>query len=203
MSNHHITLGRMNPPTRGHEMVVNHVINSAKKDKAGHTIILTSTHDKEKNPLTPEQKLKHAKRAFPGANIELTSKEKPSILHHASDLHKQGVTNLTVHVGSDRVDEFHKILHKYNGVKGRHGYYNFDKISVKPVGGERKETGKGVESASGTKMREYASTGNKEEFNKMAPSKMSPKHKEEMFNDVRKGMGLKEKFIINFKRWIS
>ena len=198
---HHITLGRMNPITKGHEMVVNHVINSAKKDNAGHTIILTSSHDKEKNPLTPEQKLTHAKNAFPNANIKIATKQQPSMLHHVSDLHKKGVTHLTVHVGSDRVDEFTKLLNKYNGVKGKHGFYNFKKIKIVPVGNKRKEKGEGVESASATAMRKHAMAGNKEQFDKMAPSTMSKEHKDKMYNDVRKGMEIKEGSL-RFKNWI-
>ena len=33
-------------------------------------------------------------------------------------------------VGSDRVREFDTIIKKYNDVKSRHGYYNFDKINI-------------------------------------------------------------------------
>jgi len=193
MVNHHITLGRMNPPTIGHENVVKQVMSGAKKDDAGHTIFLTHSHDSKKNPLTPEQKLKHAKRAFPGANIKLSSKESPTILHHASNLHKSGVTHLTVHVGSDRVEEFHKLLHSYNGKKTNHGYYKFKKITVKSVGEKRKDTGDGVASASGSAMRKYVSSGNKVGFNKMAPSTMSSSHKNEMYNDLKKNMN--ESFI--------
>jgi len=54
----------MNPPTIGHENVVKQVMSGAKKDDAGHTIFLTHSHDSKKNPLTPEQKLKHAKGLF-------------------------------------------------------------------------------------------------------------------------------------------
>ena len=199
---HHITFGRMNPVTKGHQAVVDQVTSAAKKDSGGHTIILSHSHDPKKNPLTPEQKLKHAKRAFPNANVKLGSSKSPTMLHHASDLHRQGVTHLTVHVGSDRVGEFHKLLHTYNGKEGRHGHYNFKKITIKPVGGERKEDGgEGVESASGTAMRKHAASGNKEAFHKMAPSGMSAKHKDEMYHDIRKGMSVKEGFVLRFKEY--
>lgn len=204
MKGHHITFGRMNPVTRGHEAVVNQVTQHAKKEGAGHTIILTRTQDNKKNPLSPEQKLKHAQRAFPGANIDVASKEAPTMLHHASKLHSQGVQHLTVHVGSDRVSEFKDLLNKYNGIEGKHGAYKFKKISVVPVGGERKETGKDddVAAASGTAMRKHAAEGNKEAFMKMAPTKMKSEHKEELYHDVRSSMGIKENFIRRFKSWL-
>lgn len=201
--NHHdVTFGRMNPVTIGHEAVVNQVKKAAKEHGGGHTIILSGSQDAKKNPLTPEQKLKHAKRAFPDTNIKVASKTSPTLLHTASDLHKQGVTHLHVHVGSDRVNEMGALLHKYNGAEGKHGHYNFKKITMHAVGGERKDDGgEGVESASGSVMRKHVKEGDKESFMRKAPSKMSPKHKEEMYNDVRKGMGINESFMIRFKAY--
>ena len=190
---HHITHGRMNPPTVGHETVVNQVKSHADKTKGGHTIILTHSHDSKKNPLSPEQKVKHAKRAFPGANVKTSSKAAPTILHHASELHKKGVTHLHVHVGSDRVKQFHTLLHKYNGQKSAHGHYDFKKIKVHAVGAKRDDSGKGVSGASGTAMRKHAASGNSEAFHKMAPSKMSKAHKDELYHDVRGN--LKEGFV--------
>lgn len=189
---HDMTWMRGNPLHRGHETVVGQTVKSAAAHKGGHSVVLTHSQDSEKNPLSPEQKLKHARRAFPGVNVETSSKQAPTILHHASKLHKQGVTHLTVHVGSDRVKEFHDLLHKYNGVEGRHGHYNFKKINVVPVGGERKAEGSGIESYSATKMRKAAAENDRDSFHKMAPSKMSTRHKDEMMKDVRNGMNIKE-----------
>jgi hypothetical protein len=108
-----------------------------------------------------------------------------------------------MHVGSDRVKEFHDLLHRYNGKDLKHGHYNFKSIKVKSVGGERKEGGGGIESASGTAMRKHAAAGDKESFHKMAPAGMSSKHKDELYHDVRKGMGTHESMIVRFKNWIS
>lgn len=190
----HITQGRMNPPHAGHEMVVNSVMQGAEKDSAGHTIILTGSHDPKKNPLKPEQKLMHARRAFPGANITVSDNETPTLLHHASKLYNQGVTHLTLHVGSDRAPEFHALLNKYNGVEGRHGKFDFKKINIKEVGGERKEGSSGIEGASASKMRAHATAKKQKDFHSMAPSAMSKKHREELYRDVRKGMELEESF---------
>lgn len=190
--------GRMNPPHIGHELGVNQVVSDAKKDKASHTILLTRSHDAKKNPLEPEEKLKFAKSSFPGAHIELASKESPTLLHHASDMHKKGVTHLVVHVGSDRVNEFHKLLHQYNGKEGRHGHYNFKHIDVRSIGADRDE-GEGVAGASASKMRKLAAGSHIVQFKKNAPSAMSNKHKEEMYQAVRKGMktGINESLPTN------
>lgn len=203
MKSIHITQGRFNPVHAGHEMVVKHVMDAAKKEGADHKILTTGSHDAKKNPLTPEQKVKHLSRAVKGAHVEAMNKDHPTLLHQMSKLHKQGFTHVTMHVGSDRVHEFHNLLHKYNGTEGRHGHYNFKSIKVKSVGGERKEGGGGIESASGTAMRKHASAGDKESFHKMAPSGMSKAHKDELYHDVRKGMGIHESFIVRFKNWIG
>ena len=203
MKSIHITQGRFNPVHAGHAMVVQNVMNAAKKEGADHKILTTGSHDAKKNPLTPEQKVKHLSRAVKGSHVEAMTRDAPTLLHQMSKLHKAGYTHVTMHVGSDRVKEFHDLLHRYNGQEGRHGHYNFKSIKVKSVGGERNKGGSGIESASGTTMRKHAAAGDKESFHKMAPAGMSKAHKDELYHDVRKGMGVNESFIIRFKNWIS
>lgn len=189
---HHVlAFGRMNPITSGHEAVVKKVHEVAKEHNAGHTVAVSHSQDAKKNPLTAEQKVKHASRAFPDTHIKAASKEHPTILHHAAELHKQGVKHLHVVAGSDRKESFHELLHKYNtGEKHPHGSYKFKSITVHSSGA-RDPDAEGTTGISASKMREHAAGGNKKEFHKGAPSKMSAKHKDEMYHDVRKGMGVK------------
>ena len=188
---HAMVFGRMNPVTTGHEAVVNTLHKVAKENNAGHSLVVSHSQDAKKNPLSAEDKVKHAKNAFPDTNVSASSKEKPTILHHAAELHKQGVTHLHVVAGSDREKDMHDLLHKYNGQDAAHGHYNFKKITVHSSG-ERDPDSEGTEGMSASKMREHAASGNKAEFHKGAPSKMKPEHKDAMYNDVRKGMNLKE-----------
>ena len=183
-----MAFGRMNPPTAGHEQVVNKVHEVAKEHGAEHHVVLSHSEDKKKNPLPVDKKVEHAKNAFPGTNVRGASKEKPTILHHAADLHKAGVKHLHVVAGSDRHEAMHELLHKYNGQKAAHGHYNFKSITVHSSG-ERDPDSEGTSGISGTKMREHASSGNKEEFHKNLPSKMKPEHKEALYHDLRKHMG--------------
>ena len=94
MDTHVTTHMRGQPLHKAHELVVNKVLNVAKKTGGSHSIILSHTHDNKKNPLHPSKKLKYAKKAFPNANVELASNELPSILHHAARFYQQGVKNL-------------------------------------------------------------------------------------------------------------
>ena len=86
-----LAFGRMNPPTIGHEALVNKVKEVAKHFKGDHNVVLSHSTDPKKNPLTAQQKVKHAKRFFPGTNITAASSDKPTILHHAAEMHKKGI----------------------------------------------------------------------------------------------------------------
>jgi predicted kinase/phosphopantetheine adenylyltransferase len=174
--------GRMNPPTKGHEENINGVKELAAKHHADHLVVASHSQDKKKNPLSPEQKQKHLNRAFPDTNIEVASKEHPTIIHHAKRLAAKGYNHLIVAAGADRAKEYHDLLHKYNGKE-----YNFKKITVTSTG-QRKE---GV---SGTDMRNHAKNNDYGSFKKNLPSNIqkNDKHSRELFHDTRSGMGLHE-----------
>lgn len=181
---HVTTFMRANPPTIGHERVVNHVMQLANNLDAGHSIVLSHSHDGDKNPLTAEQKLRHAQLAFPGTNVSTSSPESPSLLHHVSELHKKGVRNLHLVVGQDRVGQFQDLLNKYNGQEGAHGYFNFDNINVHSAGG-RDPDAEGVEGVSGTAQRNHARLNNFEGFRAGAPSRMTDEQAASLMNDIR------------------
>jgi hypothetical protein len=186
-----ISFGRFNPPTTGHLKLIDKVKSTAEKLKAKHTVVVSHSQDAKKNPLSGAQKVKHLKRYAPGANIESSSKDSPTIMHHAAKLHAAGHDELHVVAGSDRVKEMHDLLHKYNGVKGKHGHYNFKKIKVHSAG-HRDPDAEGAEGMSGTKMREHAKNKDSSSFRQGVPSHVSDAHAKELMKDVRKGMGLHE-----------
>ena len=181
-----MAIGRMNPPTKGHEDNVNGIMKLAKKNNADHLIVASHAHDAKKNPLDVSTKMKHIKRAFPDANIVPATKEAPSILQHAAAVHKKGYNHVIVAAGEGAEANYH-LLHKYNGVQGRHGYFKFDHI-------EKQSTGERQAGISGTDMRNHVKNGNFKEFKKNLPSNIqkNPAHATELFHDVTKGMGLHE-----------
>ncbi len=183
-----MTFGRMNPPTTGHSKLVDKVKEVAEKQKAPHEIIVSHSQDPKKNPLSQEDKIKHAKRFFPGANIVGSSKEAPSLIHHAKRLFQAGHNHLTMVAGSDRVDEYRNLLNKYNGTHEK-AEFNFKKIDVVSAG-QRDPDAEGVEGMSASKMREHAANGNFDEFKKGVPPHVSEKHAKSLYDDVRKGLGV-------------
>jgi len=195
---HHVmAFGRMSPPTTGHEVLVNKVKEVADKVGGNHSVVLSHTQDKDKNPLSSADKLKHAKRFFPKTNLSTSSKESPTFLSHAEKLHKQGVTHLHMVAGSDRVPEYKKKLAQYNGT-GEGKLYNFKKITVHSAG-ERDPDAEGTTGMSASKMRSHASSGNFKEFKKGVPAHVPEHHAKEMFADVRKGMQIKESINEEFE----
>lgn len=186
-----LAFGRMNPCTIGHGKLIEKVKSIAAKVGGSHHVVLSHSQDSKKNPLSPAQKLKHARRFFPQTNLSVSSPKSPTYLTQAADLHSKGdVTHLHMVAGSDRVDEFEKTLNKYNGThKG--ALFNFKKITVHSAG-ERDPDAEGVEGMSASKMRAAAQSGNFEEFRKGIPSHVSDKHARELYDDVRRGMNIRE-----------
>jgi hypothetical protein len=193
-----LAFGRMNPPTTGHEVLVNKVKDVAKDVGGTHHIVLSHSQDKAKNPLTSQQKVKHAKRFFPGTNISVANKEHPNFLSQASELHKKGVTHLHMVAGSDRTGEYHKLLHKYNNVKGPHGHFNFKHIEVHSAG-ERDPDAEGTSGMSASKMRGHAGANEFHHFKKGIPGHVPEHHAKELFHDVRHGMQIKESLDEEFE----
>jgi nicotinamide mononucleotide adenylyltransferase len=192
-----LAFGRMNPPTTGHQVLVNKVHDIANKNNASHHVVLSGTQDKAKNPLSSAQKLKHAQRFFPKTNVTVATKEHPNFLKQAEKLHKKGVTHLHMVAGSDRTDEYHKLLHKYNGTHTV-ALFNFKHIQVHSAG-ERDPDAEGTTGMSASKMRSHASSGKYDEFKKGIPSHVRDHHAKELYHDVRKGMNVKEHVESNDK----
>ena len=189
----------MNPPTAGHEQLVNKIHSVAKEHGASHHLVLSHSHATKdgSNPLPADVKLKHAKRAFPGTHISSASAEAPSILHHAAAMHKQGVEHLHFVGGSDR-KPMHELLKKYNGKESSHGHYNFKSITFHNAG-DRDEKSTGTAGISGTKLRAHAAAGEQHKFESHLSSKMKPAHKTALYHDLRQHMGVKEVFDPHLK----
>ncbi len=185
-----LAFGRMNPPTTGHEVLVNKVKDVAKQYNASHHVVLSHSQDKSKNPLSARQKLKHAQRFFPNTNLSVSNAESPNFLTQAAKLHKKGVTHLHMVAGSDRVPEYKQLLQKYNGTH-EGALFNFKEIHVHSAG-QRDPDAEGTEGMSASKMREHAKTGNFKEFKKGIPGHVKNDHAKELFADVRSSMGVRE-----------
>ena len=186
----YFTFGRMNPPTTGHEKLMNEL--SKKSGKNPYKIYLTQTTDKKKNPLDFKYKVKTVRKFFPkhARNIMLNKKVR-SVFDAATEMYNEGFKNITMVVGSDRINEFNTLLKKYNGVKSRHGLYNFNKINVISAG-DRDPDADDISGMSASKMRSLANEGDFTQFSQGLPRNVSNADAKKVYNEVRRGMGLKE-----------
>ena len=181
--------GRMQPPTEaGHGKLVNTVKSMANQMGAKHEIVLSHSTGDEKNPLTPAQKLKHAKRIFPDTNITMADKESPTLIHHVARLNHEGHDHLTMIAGDDRVKEYQDLLNRYNGQPDKKGNIPFNfKNGVRVISAGERDG----DAESATKIRGLVSSGNKAEFQKRYGS-LHPDHSEELYNDIAAGMQKKK-----------
>ena len=193
------TFGRMNPPTIGHGKVLETL--ARKSGKNDYKVFTSQVSNAKKDPLSYSDKIKHMRKMFPkhGRSIIINKKIRTAF-DAVTELYDQGYRKVNMIVGSDRVREFDTILQKYNGVKGRHGFYNFESINVMSAG-ERDPDAEGVAGMSASKQRENAKENDYTAFAQGVPSSMSDKDTRKLFNDVRKGMGLKEE--TQFKRHVD
>ena len=189
------TFGRFNPPTTGHQKLIDAVKNTAKKQGGEHHIFASHTQDKTKNPLGFDEKVGFMKKMYPKTNIN-SSNTIRTVLDAAKSLQARGVTHGTLVVGSDRVDEFHNLLSKYNKHPSDPDYdpkkhFHIPHLSVVSAG-QRDPDAEGVEGMSASKMRGHATAGNFEEFSKGVPNQT---HAKPMYDTLRTRMGIKEETI--------
>ena len=183
------TFGRFNPPTIGHEKLLNAVQAVAGGGK--YAIYASQTSDAKKNPLTYEQKIKFMRKMFPRhARSILIDTNVKTALDVLIKLYDQGYTKVNFVVGSDRVAEFTALMSKYNGVKTRNGFYHFNGGVNIISAGERDPDADDVTGMSASKMRAAATANDMTLFSKGLPHGF--KEVQQLFADVRAGMGLKE-----------
>ena len=183
--------GRFNPPTNGHEKLMDKVASVSKG--GAYRIYPSQSTDPKKNPLKFDEKVKFMRKMFPKhARSIIADKSVKTAIDVVSKLYDQGYTKVTMVVGSDRVSEFETLLNKYNGVKARHGYFNFkDGVQIVSAG-ERDPDSDDVSGMSASKLRAAASANDFEVFSKGMPS--GYKDAQALFNAIRTGMGLKESY---------
>lgn len=195
----YFTFGRMNPPTVGHEKLLD--VLAKQSGRNDYFVFVSQTQDKKKNPLSYNEKVKHIRKMFPRhARRVMINKKIRTVFDAATFLYDKGYKSVVMTVGSDRVREFETLVNKYNGQKGQHGFYNFQSILISSAG-ERDPDSEGVSGMSASKMRQFASDNDFPSFSRGLSSTMNNKEAKKMFIDVRDGMGLKEESV--FKRHVE
>jgi len=182
------TFGRFNPPTVGHLKLAHKMKTVAGTDDV--KIYTSHTTDRKKNPLTNAEIRKYMNPMLP-AGIDVVSSNARTVFEVVVSLYNSGYRSAKMVVGSDRVREFETLLTKYNGVKSRHGYYNFEPLKVLSAG-ERDPDAAGDTGMSASKMRQFVHAGQEDEFIKALPT--GYRLAKQLYKAVQKGMGIREMF---------
>ena len=183
------TFGRFNPPTTGHEKLCDAV---KKANPSDYKIFASKSQNPKKDPLQYAKKIAYMKKSFPKHKRNIIVSKSRNIFEILVELNSY--ENLIMVVGSDRVAEFEKIINEYNGVKARHGFYEYKTVQVLSAG-ERDPDAEGVEGMSASKMRAAAVDSDFNSFKLGTP--LNDTKAKKLYFDVRKSMGIKEELNLS------
>jgi len=180
-----LAFGRFNPPTIGHEKLLNAVEKVAGKGE--YKIYPSRSNDPKKNPLDPDTKISVMRKMYPkhGERIVNDASSK-TIFDVLKQAHADGYSSVNIVVGSDRQAEFDKLANQYNGK-----LYDFGEINVISAG-SRDPDAEGVEGMSASKLRKSAAEGDYETFRSGVPKTFDDSDAKQLYNTLRKSMKISE-----------
>ena len=184
-----IAFGRFNPPTTGHEKLLDTVSDIA--GKGDYKIYPSRSNDPKKNPLDPDTKISYMRRMYPkhGERIVNDAGSK-TIFDVLKQAHADGYSGVNIVVGSDRQAEFEKLASKYNGQ-----LYDFAELNVVSAG-ERDADSDDVSGMSASKLRKAAADGDFNAFRKGTPKSLDDKESRKLFMTIRKSMKVEEGYSL-------
>lgn len=180
------TVGRFNPPTTGHELLIKTVEKTARKEGGDAYVFATTSHDSKKNPLKFEQKIYFLKKAFPRVKFN-TDKKLNNAFTALGELVKK-YDHIVFIVGGDRVAEFTDKLEGFfvRSILPDHPQKTIEILSA----GERDAIKVGGINISGTAMRNFVKANDFDSFSKGVVSTLPSREVEKLFTAVKAGMGL-------------
>ena len=180
-----VAFGRFNPPTTGHEKLLDTV--AANSDDGDYIIIPSRSQDKKKNPLDADTKVSVMRQMFPKHSERIVNDpQNRTIFDVLKKAHMDGYAGVRIVGGGDRVAEFEKLSGNYNGK-----LYQFDNLEVLSAG-DRDPDGDDVSGMSASKQRKAAAEGDFTTFRKGVPSSLNNKQTRELYNNIRAAMNIKE-----------
>ena len=180
-----IAFGRFNPPTTGHEKLLDTVAKSS--DDGDYIIVPSRSQDKKKNPLDADTKVSIMRQMYPSHSEKIVNDPaNRTIFDVLKKAHMDGYAGVRIIGGGDRVKEFEKLSGDYNGK-----LYAFDNVEVRSAG-DRDPDGDDVSGMSASKQRKAAAEGDFASFRKGVPASMNNKQARELYNTLRVAMQIKE-----------
>ena len=181
-----IAFGRFNPPTIGHQKLLDAVANSS--DEGDYLIFPSRSEDKKKNPLGADRKFEIMQQMYPDhADRIVNDASNRTIFDVLRKAHEKGYANIRVVGGGDRVKEYDKLVNKYNG-----STYQFDNVEVVNAG-DRDPDSEGAEGMSASKMRKAAKDNDFRAFLEGLPDTIDNETAMGIFSELQDAMGIAPK----------
>jgi hypothetical protein len=181
-----VAFGRFNPPTTGHEKLLDTVAKSS--DDGDYIIVPSRSQDKKKNPLDADTKVSIMRQMFPGHSERIVNDPaNRTIFDVLKKAHMDGYAGVRIIGGGDRVKEFEKLSSSYNGK-----LYQFDNLEVRSAGERDPDAEDDLTGMSASKQRKAAAEGDFKTFRKGVPASMNDKQARELYNTLRAAMQIKE-----------
>ena len=180
-----VAFGRFNPPTTGHERLMNKVKQVA--GKGNYEIYPSRSNDPKKNPLDPDTKIGYMQQMFPQHAKHIVNNPKArSIFDALKGANERGAKSVNIVVGQDRKTEFENLANKYNNK-----LYKFDRIKVISAG-DRDPDGEGVSAMSASKLRKAAADDDYDTFRSGIPKSLRDDAARKLYDSLRSGMRVKK-----------
>ena len=159
--------GRFNPPTIGHQKLLQKVQSMAQQANGKGFVFLSHKQNNKTDPLSFKDKQEYIQKFYP--DLVIGDAGANTIIKALQKIQAEGRTRIIMIAGSDRVVEFQKLLNQYNGKPDKQGndLYKFDYIDVVSAG-ERDPDQEGPTGASASKARELANKGQEQAFYQIA-----------------------------------
>ena len=107
-----VAFGRFNPPTTGHEKLLDTVATSS--DDGDYVIVPSRSQDKKKNPLDADSKVEVMKQMFPNHSGKIVNDPaNRTIFDVLKKAHNDGYAGVRIVGGADRQKEFDKLVNTY------------------------------------------------------------------------------------------
>ena len=152
--------GRFNPPHKGHEMMIQKIINTANELGGTPVIVVSHSHLTEngKNPLNVNTKLRYLRNMFPGIKFNQSSKERQ-------------LKNIVKEFGNNSVMFHGKNRFKKNG-SSKFEFLRKNGVKKFKSSGNRDPNAEGLTGYSATAVRAAAKRGDKNAMKRLMSNKL-------------------------------
>lgn len=176
-----LMFGRFQPPTIGHERLIQSALEVGKEANANVVLFISNTMDKTENPLTREERAKIIQASFPGLQIGPPDIESPfASLYWSRD---QGYTHIILLAGGTRGPEFERMVHRWQEKQDPQELMHIEVKNLPRTGAMSDKK------ISGTVLRGLAQSNQYEQFNKLFLSNVPDAMVRDAFQKIQQRLG--------------